>query len=64
MARRILILSPMDLKRGAIAPDGRVVEKAELYYGEQATFVLAGVTFTDGSTTTIAWPNGEGWQVP
>jgi hypothetical protein len=57
---RITILSPTDVKPGAVDPKGRVVKTSTLYADEHA--VLVGVTFENGDATTLMWPNGAGWQ--
>lgn len=63
MGERVLILSPLDLQPGATAPDGRVVEKTTMYYGDPRV-IACHVTFTDGTMHAYSWPNGAGWQVP
>lgn len=61
MAETLTILSPLDVKPGTVAPDGRIVAKSTMYVSED--FVATEVVFDDGSLKAFAWPNGKGWVV-
>lgn len=58
---KLTILSPLDLKPGATDPTGRVVKSSKVYADPRN--VVAEVTFEDGTSTAMLWPNGSGWTV-
>ena len=59
--RQIVILSPLDLKRGSVAPDGRVIKKSTMIAALRE--VVVDVEFEDGTSGAYMWPNGSGWTV-
>lgn len=59
--KRIVILSPLDVKPGSIAPDGRVVKSAHMWVS--GTDVLVAAMFEDETQQVFMWPSGTGWTV-
>ncbi len=60
-AGQLMILNPLEIRPGAIAPDGRVVKKAVFYECLEKDILIVDVTYENGPSSPLVWPLGNRW---